>query len=131
MTVRQIAALVLMVGCASGPGAQPSQVRPIDEDQLALLPAGADAVVDLDLEQLRTWAPARRFFALLPRDAHEQLGKLGIDPWSDIDGIVLALSGLGTDQPAATLLLRGDLDPEKLAAGLTAGEYGQMKYWES
>src|SRR5205085_1460502 len=44
---------------------------------------------------------------------------------------VLALSGLGTDQPAATLLLRGDLDPEKLAAGLTAGEYGQMKYWES
>jgi hypothetical protein len=117
-------ALVLMIACASGPGTRPSEVRPIDEDQLALLPAGADAVVDVDMEQLRTWPPARRFFALLPQDT------MGIDPWLDLDGIVVSLSGLGSGQPTATVLLRGDLDATKVAAGLTPGEYRQMKLWE-
>ena len=46
---------------------------PIDEDLLALLPSGADAVVDVDMEQLRSWPPARRFLELLPREARARL----------------------------------------------------------
>jgi hypothetical protein len=110
--------VLLLAGCASGPSTKVPEVRPIDEDQLALLPAGADIVIDVDMEQLRTWTPARRLFALLPADARAELGAMGIDPWLDLDGLVLALSGVGGGEPATTLLMRGDLDAAKIAHAL-------------
>jgi hypothetical protein len=126
-------ALLLLASCASGPSTRGPVVRPIDEDQLALLPAGADAVLDVDMEQLRTWAPARRFYALLPAGARDSLEAMGVNPWLDLDGIVLAMYGLGTAQTATAMLLRGDLDAEKMARGLGAigGAYRDMKLWES
>jgi len=117
--VRALCALVL-IGCASGPATRGPEVRPIDEDMLQLLPSGADAVVDVDMEQVRTWPAARRFFGLLPADTREQLTKMGVNPWLDLDGMVLSLSGLGSGEPTPTLLLRGDLDSDKMAAALGA-----------
>jgi hypothetical protein len=136
MTRRLLPALVavcagsFVAACASSSSSRLPEVRPIDEDQLALLPAGADAVVDIDMEQLRTWAPAHRFFSLLPGDARKELADRGIDPWLDLDGMVMSLSNLGTGQPSVTLLLRGDLDAAKLAAGLDVSDYREMKLWE-
>jgi hypothetical protein len=129
--MRQFAALALLMGCATGPGVYASTVRPVDEDQLALLPAGADAVIDVDMEQLRTWAPARRFFSLLPKEGRDKLTQMGVDPWLDLDGIVMSLSALGSGQPQITMLLRGDLDADKVAGGLTPSLYGNMKVWEN
>ncbi len=132
--MRRAALCCLMVaGCASGPSTRTPEVRPIDEDQLALLPAGADAVVDVDMEQLHTWPPARRFFSLLPADARGQLEKMGVDPWVDLDGIVLALSQLGSGHPQTTMLLRGDLDADKMAKalGATFVDYRQVQIGES
>jgi hypothetical protein len=108
-----------------------AEVRPIDEDQLAILPAGADAVLDVDMEQLRTWTPARRFYSLIPADARESLQKMSIDPWMDLEGIVLTISGVGTPQQTTTMLLRGDLDAEKIAEGAPLGDYRQLKIWET
>ena len=112
--------ILCLAGCASGPATRGPEVRPIDEDQLALLPSGADAVIDVDMEQLRTWAPARRFYALLPADTRGQLQQMGVDPWMDLDGLVLSLSGIGAGEPTVTLLMRGDLDFEKMALAMGA-----------
>jgi hypothetical protein len=113
-------ALVFLAGCATSSSARGPEVRPIDEDLLALLPSGADAVIDVDMDQIRTWPSARRIFGLLPADTREQLSKMGVNPWMDLDGMVVALSGLGGGDPAPTLLLRGDLDSDKMAAALGA-----------
>jgi hypothetical protein len=107
------------------------EVRPIDEDQLAILPSGADAVLDVDMEQLRTWAPAHRFFSLIPADARANLEKMSINPWMDLDGIVLTISGVGTPQQTTTMLLRGDLEADKIAMGAPLGDYRQLKLWET
>jgi hypothetical protein len=120
----------LMASCASSTANRMPEVRPIDEDQLALLPAGADGVIDIDMEQLRTWAPARRLFSMLPRDARQRLDEMGVDPWRDLDGLVMSLSGMGA-QPAFTMLLRGDLEVAKISAGLTQVMYGESKLWEN
>jgi hypothetical protein len=125
--------ILLLIGCASGPSARGPEVRPIDEDLLALLPSGADAVVDVDMEQMRTWPAARRFFGLLPADTRAQLAQMGVNPWSDLDGMVLSLAGLGGGEPTPTLLLRGDLDSDKMAAalGATFVEYRRAQIGEA
>ena len=58
---------------------------------------------------------------------------MGIDPWLDLDGIVLSLSGVGGSEPATTVLLRGDLDAGKLAraVGGETIDYRRLKLTEN
>jgi hypothetical protein len=117
---------VAVAGCGTAPPKLANEVRPIDEDQLALLPAGAEAVVDLDLAELRDWAPARRLWALLPDRERAQVAAMGIDPVTDLDGLVLSL-GQVEGELSSTMLLRGEIDLEKMAHALgdapAAAEY--------
>jgi hypothetical protein len=125
---------LLLVGCAEGtPHVRTEEVRPVDEDQLALLPAGADAVLDVDLEQLRAWPAARRIYEVLPPDARAWLGQLGIDPWADLDGLVLALSQVGAAEPSSTLLVRGEIDVARAgrAIGGAAVDYRGITIYEA
>lgn len=106
------------LGCGSGPRPIIDTVRPVDEDLLKLVPSGADLILDFDMEQLRRWAPAARLWALLPAESRARLDGHGIDPFADLDGAILSMSGLGGGEPSSLLLLRGTVDVEKFARGL-------------
>jgi hypothetical protein len=116
--VRPLAALALLaLGC--GGAQKPSRfARPIDEDLVALLPAGADLVIDVDAAQLRDWEPLNRVKAVLPDEAIARLGQLGVDSLGDVEAIALAASRLGLESPTSTVVVRGDLDLDKAARGL-------------
>ena len=111
--------LVVMaaVGCGGSihPG-PPATDRPIGEDLLALLPSGADAVVDVDVAQLDGWPTARRLLALLPPDGRARLGQLGDDPLGQVQALVVAISRAGTAQSETTMIARGALDWDRLRA---------------
>jgi hypothetical protein len=97
------------LGCGATTRA-PATPRPLGEDLLALVPAGAEVVLDVDVEQLRVWDPARRLFLLLPDAARARLVKLGGDPLKDVDAVVVGIAQAGASDSAATTLIRGDLD---------------------
>lgn len=103
---------------ACGPGRGAERARPIGEDPLALLPSGTDALVDIDVTQLRDWAPARRLLDLLPPAARADLAALGFDPLDDVDALWIALDRLGTPEQTSTLLLETQLPVAKLARAL-------------
>ncbi len=91
--------------------------RPLDEDPVALLPSGADLVADLDVEQLRQWPPSRRFLQLLPEAARARLERVGFT-LDDVDEVVVSVSQLGAKEASSTLVLKGELDLDKLRNGL-------------
>jgi hypothetical protein len=101
--------------------------RPVGEDLIALLPSGADVLVDVDLEQLHGWPPARRLLALLPDDARARLERVGFDPLADADGLVSAVAGLGTPDAEVTTLVRGALELDALKAAL-GGDAREVDY---
>jgi hypothetical protein len=116
--------LVALAGCgASHP--QVATPRPLGEDLIALLPSGADVILDVDVEQLRTWDAGRRLFLLLPEDTRARLAQLGADPLSDVDQVVMAVAQAGAKDSASTVVLRGDLDLKRAAAALGAGPLGE------
>ena len=108
----------LVAGCGTASQAVVTPARPVGEDLIALLPSGADLLVDVDLEQFRGWAPARRFVDLLPEDARARFQRLGFDPLADADALVTAVAGLGTPEPQTTTLVRGDVDVKAARASL-------------
>ncbi len=91
-----------------------------DEDLLALLPQGQEAVVDLDVAALRSWPPSRSLLDLLPGSARAKLGELVADPLADLDSVGLGFQGLGTSGVEATLLVRGRLHGSKLWQSMQA-----------
>ena len=91
-----------------------------DEDLLALLPQGQEAVVDIDVAALRSWPPSRSLLDLLPGSARAKLGELVADPLADIDSVGLGFQGLGTSGVEATLLVRGRLHSSKLWQSMQA-----------
>lgn len=107
-----------LVGCGPTLHDAAQQTLPVGDDPLALLPSGADLVIDVDVLQLRTWPETPRFLQLLPPDAQARLGRLGFDPLADVDQLVLSVAQLGTPLAVSTLLVRGDLDLDKARAGL-------------
>jgi prephenate dehydrogenase len=108
-----VAAAVALAGCGGPQHLQVDTMRPVGEDMLALLPSGADLVVDVDLEQLRAWPAARRVLELLPEHDREKWLAFGFDPASGADSLALALAGVGGEAPQATTVVRGDLDEDK------------------
>ncbi len=99
---------------------QLANTRPVGEDLLALLPSGADLIVDVDLEQVRSWPAARRLLDLLPDTERARWRDLGFDPTGGAESLVIAIAGVGGDSPQATTVVRGDLDEDKARERLPA-----------
>jgi hypothetical protein len=127
MTARLLALVVaVQAGCLHLPEAAKAAhgTRPVGEDLFALLPDGADLVLDFDVEQLRYWPPARRILDLLPPAASARLAGLGFDPIDDIDALAVAVRDLGAESQSACLVVRGKLELARLVAAV-AGPDGQ------
>lgn len=117
-----LAIALLSVSCG---GALPASLvpRPFGEDLIAIVPTGAEVIVDVDLSQLRVWEPMDKILALLPPAAQARLQRLG-DHWmNEIDGLVVA-SWRGDRGAETILVMRGDLDDAKLAALIEPGADG-------
>lgn len=123
--IARLLLLTLLTSCA--PAANPANVgtRPVEEDPVALLPAGADLLLDVDVTQLRSWSPARRFLALLPPATQERIAHLGFDPLDDVEQLWAGVVGLGTPEAHATLIVRAALDAARVRAAL--GPAGAVK----
>ncbi len=107
-------AMVALAACGGGhPGAPaaPSQPPPADQQLLALLPEGAQIIVEIDLARLRA-------NATIGATAAQVLGSLGAEshipglpvsvlgsPLAKADRVVLAAYGVGTAQAASVTLL--------------------------
>jgi hypothetical protein len=107
----------LCLGVAACGGGLPadSVPRPIGEDLVALLPSGAEMVIDVDLVQLRTWDEIERVLGLLPAAGRARLERLGPRWMNEIDA--LALGAFSVEKArASVVILRGDLDDQHLPA---------------
>lgn len=102
--------VALVCGCGPTLHDAATQTLPVGDDPLALIPSGADLVLDVDAVQLRVWPDTPRFLQLLPPDARARLDRLGLGPSADVDQLVLAVAQLGTPGQSSTLLVRGSLD---------------------
>ncbi len=89
--------------------------RPIGEDLLALVPSGAELVLDVDVAQLRGWDETERILALLPPAGRARLARLGPHWLGEIDGLA-AGAWRGPEGTTSVVVLRGDLDDEHLPA---------------
>jgi hypothetical protein len=123
VSVRALGALgMALLGLWGCGGSLPASAvpRPIGEDLVALLPSGAELVVDVDLQQLRTWDEIDRVLALLPPAGRARLEQLGPHWMNDLDALALA-AWRSENLTQSVLLLRGDLDDKRIPA-LLAGE---------
>ncbi|MGZ3406855.1 MAG: hypothetical protein ACXVAN_10465 [Polyangia bacterium] len=119
---RLLLALVAAAGCGGTihPG-PPATDRPIGEDLLALLPSGADVIVDVDVAQLDGWPTARRLVALLPPEGRARLQQLGEDPLAQVGALAVAIFKVGRPDAESATLARGTLDWDKLRAAFSGG----------
>jgi hypothetical protein len=119
--VRALVAVAVAVaaGCAGSSHGSTMPERPVGEDLLALLPSGADGVVDVDVAQLDSWSDARRILALLPPAGKQRLQTLGSDPLAQIEALAIAITKPGTPEAEATIVARGQLDFDKLRAAMS------------
>ncbi|MCS6911824.1 MAG: hypothetical protein RMK29_14905 [Myxococcales bacterium] len=111
-----LAAAMLVLGCA-GPDLRLRRGTAPDEDLLALLPAGAEAVLDIQTETLRGVPGTDRLVAAFP----QALGALAEDPLADLEDLAVSITGLGTEQVQAVLLARGRPSWIRLSAALRQG----------
>ena len=88
--------------------------RPFGEDLVAIVPTGAELVLDVDVQQLRAWDAMSRVLGLMPPAAQARLARLGAHWENDIDGLVLA-SWRGERGTDSVLIMRGDIDDEHMA----------------
>jgi hypothetical protein len=125
--VKACALILLLAGCGAAP--PPSRfVRPIDEDLIALVPAGADLLVDVDVEQLRGWTPFERIRHALPDEPW--LHGRGVTSLVDVDQVVFAGARLGLPTAASLVLVRGDLDVEGAWADAALADYRGVRVRE-
>src|SRR4051812_42139032 len=96
--MRRMALVLLMAaGCGGSMHAGSSATdRPIGEDLLALVPSGADAIVDVDVTQLDSWPIARRLLALMPPEGRARVEQLGDDPLAQVNGLAVAIYKAGS-----------------------------------
>lgn len=110
-----------LVALASVSGCGPRAIRAdlehhnlSDEDLLALLPPGQEAILDVELAPLRAWPPMKSLWALVPERSLRRLQEVAADPLVDLDAICIGLRGVGTSAVEATLLVRGSPSRSKL-----------------
>jgi hypothetical protein len=114
--------LLLVAGCAGSTHSGPQATdRPIGEDMLALVPAGADAVVDIDVGQLDGWPTARRLLSLMPAEGRERLAQLGDDPLAQVSALAVGVYKVATPEAETITVARGTLDWDKLKATIAGG----------
>jgi len=92
--------------------------RPVGEDPVALLPSGADVIIDVDVDQLRGWAATKRFLGLLPPAARQRIDALGFDPLDDVDAVWAAVYDLGRPTQRTLLLLKTEIELDRLGKDL-------------
>ncbi len=113
-----VIAVAVVVWAALGCGGTSTAVRearPLGEDLVALVPSGAELVLEVDVAQLRNWDETERILTLLPPVAQARLAKLGKHWINDIDAAAFA-AWRGERGSESLLLVRGDLDDKHLAA---------------
>jgi hypothetical protein len=103
-------ALALALALTACGGATIPQTRPVGEDPIALLPSGADAIFDVDVEQLRDWPETRRVLGFLP----EEQRTFHLSAMEDVDALWAALYHVGSKEMTGTIVLRGRIDLEKI-----------------
>jgi hypothetical protein len=124
-----MALLLMTAGCGGGSSMHASAPlaaeRPVGEDLPALIPSGADAIVDIDVTQLDSWPTARRLLALMPEQGRARLQQLGDDPLAQISALVVGIYKAGTPDAETITVVRGSLDWDRLRAqlGVEAGDY--------
>ncbi|MSP62054.1 MAG: hypothetical protein EXR72_17320 [Myxococcales bacterium] len=132
------AALALLIaGCGGSQRREAERPRAIDEDLVGLLPSGAEAVLDVDVAQLRAWAMTARLRAALPEGTRARIDGLGFDPIADLDLAAAAVTGAGSDGIEVTWLLRGRTDIARVRTALARAEeplleveYHGIRMWE-
>jgi hypothetical protein len=135
MSTRALIAIAAIALSACGGGLPGSAVpRPIGEDLMALVPSGAELVIDVDMLQLRTWDEIDRVLGLMPPAGRARLARLGPHWMNDLDALVLA-AWRTENRTQTILLLRGELEDGKLSALLDGepqrGELEGRVMWQS
>jgi hypothetical protein len=119
--------MVALAGCGGSMHAGPPPTeRPVGEDLLALLPSGADVVVDVDVAQLDGWPTVRRLVSLMPEEGRARMAQLGEDPLAQLQMLAVAVHKAGTPEASTTMIARGSLDWDRLRGaieGAVEGEY--------
>lgn len=93
-----------------------------DDDLLALLPQGQEAVIDVDVAALRAWPPMQTLLSLLPERMLAALSSLVANPLQDVDALCVGATGLGSGAIESTLLVSGRLPKDKLWQDLARRE---------
>jgi hypothetical protein len=128
-----LAWLVALGACGGGLPAS-AVARPVGEDLVALLPAGCELVVDVDLLQLRNWDEMERVLGLLPPTGRARLDRLGPHWLNELDALALGM-WRNDSRTQSVIVLRGDLDDTKMAALLdgdaTPGQLEGRAMWKS
>lgn len=119
--------LGLLALCAVGCG--PRSIRAdldhhnlSDDDLLALLPQGQQAVIDVDVAALRAWPPMQALLSLIPARLLSSLSSLAGNPLQDVDALCVGATGLGSGAVESTLLVSGRLPKDKLWQDLARRE---------
>lgn len=100
-----------------------------DEDLLALLPRGLDAVLDVDMAGLRRLDSAAELLSYLPAQSLAHLEKVIDLPLRNLDGLAVGFRSAGTRERDVVVVVRGHLERERIARGLRAlGETRAVEY---
>lgn len=100
-----------------------------DEDLVALLPRGLDAVLDVDVAGLRRLSVAPALLGYLPEHLLAHLERVVDLPLRNLDALAVGLRNIGTKERDVVVLLRGHLERERLLRGLRAlGETREVEY---
>lgn len=100
-----------------------------DEDLLALLPRGLDAVLDVDMAGLRRLDSAAELLSYLPAQSLSHLEKVIDLPLRNLDGLAVGFRSAGTRERDVVVVVRGHLERERIARGLRAlGETRAVEY---
>ncbi len=110
--MRALAFLLLLVACHSAPKStvpfRPSKPTSGGSALLALVPRGADAVIEFDLSRLRENPRLAPLLAdVAARAQGSALAGLGFDPLRNVDVALCAVYRMGTDDAELLVLARG------------------------
>ncbi len=92
-----------------------------DDDLVALLPRGLDAVLDVDVVGLHQLSNAPDLLALLPEQSLKHLQVVSEHPLQTLDALAVGLLGMGTGEADVIWIARGspsELRKERVFAGL-------------
>ena len=100
-----------------------------DEDLLALLPRGLDAVLDVDVAGLRQLDSAAALLSYLPQRSLTHLETVTDLPLRNLDALVVGLRSMGTDEYDVVVVARGQLGRERVLRGVrTIGATREVEY---